>query len=158
MEVDFGAGGKVVDEFDHRTALINAIEVEVVIEDSDRGGESIGVANAGNITRASDPRVGAAGCTVIYRQQMGSGIYMVCLPDFPAYAELHAISNFTFLRGASHPEELVQRAHELAYTAIAITDECSLSGLVRAHVEAQKQAIKLIIGIGATSHTIIKCN
>lgn len=63
-----------------------------------------------------------------------------------AYAELHAISNFSFLRGASHPEELVQRAHELGYAAIAITDECSLSGVVRAHVEAQKHAIKLIIG------------
>ncbi len=71
---------------------------------------------------------------------------MDCLPDLPAYAELHSISNFTFLRGASHPEELVQRAHELAYTAIAITDECSLSGVVRAHVEAQKYAIQLIIG------------
>jgi len=64
----------------------------------------------------------------------------------PAYAELHAVSNFSFLRGASHPEELVQRAHELGYAAIAITDECSLSGVVRAHVEAQKHTIKLIIG------------
>ena len=64
----------------------------------------------------------------------------------PAYAELHAVSNFSFLRGASHPEELVQRAHQLGYAAIAITDECSLSGVVRAHVEAQKYAIKLIIG------------
>ena len=71
---------------------------------------------------------------------------MDCLPYLPAYAELHSISNFTFLRGASHPEELVRRAHELGYTAIAITDECSLSGVVRAHVEAQKHAIQLIIG------------
>ena len=77
---------------------------------------------------------------------MNNGICMVCLPDLPAYAELHAISNFTFLRGASHPEELVRRAHELGYTAIAITDECSLSGIVRAHVEAQKYAIQLIVG------------
>ncbi len=66
--------------------------------------------------------------------------------DEPAYAELHAISNFSFLRGASHPEELVQRAHALGYSAIAITDECSLSGVVRAHVAAQKHHIKLIIG------------
>jgi error-prone DNA polymerase len=71
---------------------------------------------------------------------------MACLPELPAYAELHTISNFTFLRGASHPEELVRRAHELGYCAIAITDECSLSGIVRAHVEAKKWAIKLIIG------------
>ncbi|WP_374515222.1 error-prone DNA polymerase [Niveibacterium sp.] len=50
----------------------------------------------------------------------------------PAYAELHCISNFTFLRGASHPEELVERAHQLGYTALAITDECSFAGAVRA--------------------------
>ena len=49
----------------------------------------------------------------------------------PAYAELHCLSNYTFLRGASHPEELVERAHALGYTALAITDECSLSGCVR---------------------------
>ena len=46
----------------------------------------------------------------------------------PAYAELHCLSNFSFLRGASHPEELVARAHELGYSALAITDECSLRG------------------------------
>ena len=55
----------------------------------------------------------------------------------PAYAELHCISNFTFLRGASFPEEQVQRAWELGYEAIAITDECSLSGVVRAHGAAK---------------------
>ena len=64
----------------------------------------------------------------------------------PAYAELHCISNFTFLRGASFPEELVERADSLAYSAIAITDECSLSGVVRAHMAAKARAIKLIIG------------
>ena len=52
------------------------------------------------------------------------------------YAELHCISNFTFLRGASHPEELIQTAKKLNYEALAITDECSLSGIVRAHVAA----------------------
>jgi len=62
------------------------------------------------------------------------------------YAELHCISNFTFLRGASFPEELVERADSLGYKAIAITDECSLSGVVRAHIEAKKRNIKLIIG------------
>lgn len=62
------------------------------------------------------------------------------------YAELHAISNFSFLRGASHPEELVSRAAELGYTALAITDECSLAGVVRAHVVARQHAIKLIVG------------
>ena len=70
-------------------------------------------------------------------------------PNEPAknpYAELHCISNFTFLRGASFPEELVNRAYKLGYEAIAITDECSLSGIVRAHVAAKDKAIKLIIG------------
>jgi error-prone DNA polymerase len=62
------------------------------------------------------------------------------------YAELHCISNFSFLRGASHPEELVARAREEGYAALAITDECSLAGVVRAHIEAKKCALKLIIG------------
>ena len=53
------------------------------------------------------------------------------MPD--DYAELHCLSNFSFLRGASYPEELVERAYELGYTALAITDECSVSGVVRAH-------------------------
>jgi len=64
----------------------------------------------------------------------------------PAYAELHCLSNFTFLRGASHPEELVQRAVELGYAALAITDECSLAGVVRAHVEAKRHGLHLLIG------------
>jgi error-prone DNA polymerase len=64
-----------------------------------------------------------------------------------AYAELHALSNFTFLRGASHPEELVQTAALQGYEALAITDECSVSGIVRAHVAAKSVALKkLIIG------------
>jgi error-prone DNA polymerase len=62
------------------------------------------------------------------------------------YAELHCLSNFTFLRGASRPEELVMRAKELGYAALAITDECSLAGVVRAHVEAKIQKLPLIIG------------
>jgi error-prone DNA polymerase len=62
------------------------------------------------------------------------------------YAELHCISNFSFLRGASHPEELVARAKEEGYTALAITDECSLAGVVRAHIEAKKCALKLVVG------------
>lgn len=62
------------------------------------------------------------------------------------YAELHCISNYTFLRGASFPEELVETADALGYCAIAITDECSLSGVVRAHLAARNRAIKLIIG------------
>lgn len=64
----------------------------------------------------------------------------------PAYAELHALSNCTFLRGASHPEELVKRAVELGYSALAITDECSLAGVVRAHVAAKNAGLELIMG------------
>src|SRR3569832_2029036 len=50
----------------------------------------------------------------------------------PKYAELHCISNFSFQRGASHPQELVRRAYDLGYEALAITDECSVAGVVRA--------------------------
>ncbi|MDA8362466.1 MAG: error-prone DNA polymerase [Gammaproteobacteria bacterium] len=62
------------------------------------------------------------------------------------YAELHCLSNFSFLRGASHPEELVGRAAALGYTALAITDECSLAGVVRAHLAARERQIRLIVG------------
>jgi error-prone DNA polymerase len=64
----------------------------------------------------------------------------------PPYAELHALSNFSFLRGASHPEELVRRAHELGYAALALTDECSVAGIVRAHVAARELGLRLIVG------------
>ncbi|MBN9408399.1 MAG: error-prone DNA polymerase [Burkholderiales bacterium] len=52
--------------------------------------------------------------------------------DLPRHAELHCISNFSFQRGASHPQELVWQAWDLGYDALAITDECSLAGVVRA--------------------------
>nr|WP_315490367.1 error-prone DNA polymerase [uncultured Rhodoferax sp.] len=63
-----------------------------------------------------------------------------------AYAELHCLSSFSFQRGASQPEELVQRAAALGYSALAITDECSVAGVVRAHVEAQTHTLKLLPG------------
>src|SRR5215472_8185916 len=66
--------------------------------------------------------------------------------QLPAYAELHCLSNFTFLRGASHPHELVERAQALGYSALAITDECSVAGVVRAHMAAKGRPLKLIIG------------
>ena len=68
---------------------------------------------------------------------------MASLPD---YAELHCLSNFSFLRGASHPQELVARAHELGYRALALTDECSVAGAVRAHQEAKERGLPLILG------------
>ena len=67
-------------------------------------------------------------------------------PRFSGYAELHCLSNFTFLRGASHPREQVERAAELGYAALALTDECSLAGVVRAHTAAKELPLKLIIG------------
>jgi len=72
---------------------------------------------------------------------------MACSPEsLPAYAELHCLSNFSFLRGASHAEELVGQAAGLGYAALAITDECSLAGIVRAHVAAKEKDFRLIIG------------
>lgn len=80
------------------------------------------------------------------------------------YAELLCHTNFTFLRGASHPEELVQQAIALGYRALAITDECSVAGVVRAHVEIKKlreennlQDFKLIIGSRFLTEEGIEC-
>ncbi len=67
-------------------------------------------------------------------------------PALPGYAELWCLSNFSFLRGASHPRELVERAHRLEYQALALTDECSLAGVVRAHEAARERGLKLLIG------------
>ncbi len=66
----------------------------------------------------------------------------------PAFAELYCRSNFSFLTGASHPEELVAQAQALGYAALAITDECSLAGVVRAHAQWRQQpdTLKLLIG------------
>lgn len=58
------------------------------------------------------------------------------MPANLQYAELHCLSNFSFLRAASHPEELIKRAAELGYTALAVTDRHSLAGIVRTHSAA----------------------
>jgi error-prone DNA polymerase len=58
--------------------------------------------------------------------------------SLPAYAELFCLTNFSFLQGASHAEELAERAVQLDYAALAITDECSLAGVVRAHGAAKR--------------------
>jgi DNA-directed DNA polymerase III PolC len=62
------------------------------------------------------------------------------------YVELHALSNFSFLRGASQPEELIAQAKFLNYRGLALTDECSLAGVVRAHIAAKEHGLPLIIG------------
>ncbi|MFM8494388.1 MAG: error-prone DNA polymerase [Planctomycetia bacterium] len=64
----------------------------------------------------------------------------------PRYAELHCTSNFSFLRGASHPEEFVQAAAALGYDALAITDQATLAGIVRAHGAAKQAGLKLVVG------------
>ena len=62
------------------------------------------------------------------------------------YAELHCKSNFSFLQGASHAHELIERAARLGYTAVAITDRNTLAGIVRAHGAARDHDIRLIVG------------
>src|SRR5690242_4701464 len=62
------------------------------------------------------------------------------------YVELQVTSNFSFLRGASHPEELVDQALQLGYTQFAITDRNTLAGIVRAHAAAKNKNIRVIIG------------
>ncbi len=74
-----------------------------------------------------------------------TGICMATSAE-PGFAELHCLSNYSFLRGASHPEELVEQAHALGYSAIALTDECTYAGLVKAHMAAKACGIKLIVG------------
>jgi error-prone DNA polymerase len=66
--------------------------------------------------------------------------------EAPAYAELHALSNFSFQRGASTALELFERARDIGYDALAITDECSLSGIVRALEASDETGVKLIVG------------
>lgn len=63
-----------------------------------------------------------------------------------SYTELHTTSNFSFLRGGSHPHELMEQAAALGYAEIAIADHNTLAGIVRAHVAAKKNGVRLIIG------------
>ena len=69
-------------------------------------------------------------------------------PPWPmtAYAELQITSNFSFLRGGSHPEELVLRAAELGLSALALTDRNTLAGVVRAHIAAKEVGIRFVVG------------
>ncbi len=66
------------------------------------------------------------------------------------YAELHCRSNFSFLEGASHADELVERAAALGMQGISVTDRNSLAGVVRAHVAAKQAGLKLLIGAEIT--------
>ncbi|UHQ22841.1 error-prone DNA polymerase [Lysobacter sp. 5GHs7-4] len=66
--------------------------------------------------------------------------------DLPAYAELHCLSDFSFLRGASSAEDLFARALHCGYEALAITDECSLAGIVRALEASRATGLRLVVG------------
>ncbi|KRA51162.1 DNA polymerase [Pseudoxanthomonas sp. Root65] len=76
---------------------------------------------------------------------------------WPAYAELHCLSDFSFLRGAASAEELFQRARDLGYEALAITDECSLAGIVRGWEASRATEVKLIVGSEFTLACGLKC-
>ena len=72
----------------------------------------------------------------------------------PDYVELRCLTNFSFLRGASRPEELVARAKQLGYRALAICDECTMAGIVRAHVAAKELELPLLVG----SQFLVRCD
>ncbi|MFL0798887.1 MAG: error-prone DNA polymerase [Agarilytica sp.] len=72
------------------------------------------------------------------------------------YSHLYTLTNHSFLKSASHPQEMIQRAHKLNYSAIAITDECSLAGIVKAYQEAKAAGIKLIVGSTFTLSNTLK--
>lgn len=77
--------------------------------------------------------------------------------DLPAYAELHCLSDFSFLRGASSAEDLFVRATQCGYRALAITDECSLAGIVRGLEASRATKLKLIVGSEFTLACGLKC-
>ena len=64
----------------------------------------------------------------------------------PRYAELDVTTNFTFLRGGSHGEELVAQAAALGHAAIAVADANTLAGVVRAHIAAKEHGLRLLVG------------
>ncbi|QCZ75221.1 error-prone DNA polymerase [Xanthomonas citri pv. punicae] len=82
-------------------------------------------------------RLRAANDDVVHAQQAD---------DLPAYAELHCLSDFSFLRGASSAEQLFARAQQCGYSALAITDECSLAGIVRGLEASRATGVRLIVG------------
>jgi len=76
---------------------------------------------------------------------------------FPAYAELHCLSDFSFLRGAASAEELFARARDCGYEALAITDECSLAGIVRGLEASRATGVKLVVGSEFTLACGLRC-
>ena len=80
-----------------------------------------------------------------------------CDDALPGYAELHCVSDFSFLRGASTAPELFERAQRCGYSALAITDECSLAGIVRALESSEATGLKLIVGSEFTLVDGLRC-
>ncbi len=97
---------------------------------SEGGDQGVGVTNVAQTSATHTPSLSLKG--------RGSGAI--------SYAELHVTSNFTFLCGASHPEEYVLQARELRHRAIAITDVNSLAGIVRAHIAAKDAGMQFVVG------------
>jgi len=75
----------------------------------------------------------------------------------PAYAELHCLSDFSFLRGAASAEQLFARAAQVGYEALAITDECSLAGIVRALEASRATGVRLVVGSEFVLDCGLKC-
>src|SRR5215472_6198938 len=102
------------------------------------------------ITGSRTRRGGASGCSAPVCTAMTvrrAGLSMASFPEpAPRYAELQVTTNFSFLCGASHPDELVVTAAALGYQAIAITDHNSLAGIVRAHHAAKQVGLRLVVG------------
>src|SRR5215467_2928632 len=102
------------------------------------------------ITGSRTRKVAASGCsgrvsTAAIANR--AGLSMASFPNpAPHYAELQVTTNFSFLRGAAHPDELVLTAAALGHEAIAITDRNSFAGIVRAHHAAKQVGIRLVIG------------
>lgn len=93
-----------------------------------------------------DAVIGFSARDIMAQRRVTAGSCMdFCLSSLDmGYSELQVTSNFSFLRGASHPHELVERAAELGYEKIAITDRNTLAGIVRAHAAAREHNIKII--------------
>jgi error-prone DNA polymerase len=72
------------------------------------------------------------------------------MPAIASFSELAAMSNFSFLEGASHPEEIVARAAQLGMPAVAIADRHTMAGVVRAHVAAKEHGVQLVVGTRCT--------
>ncbi|WP_306290535.1 PHP domain-containing protein, partial [Pseudomonas taiwanensis] len=100
---------------------------------------------AATITASKPATACAAGPTATWARPARCGCRLVRM-NTPGYAELHCLSNFSFQRGASSADELFRRAREQGYQALAITDECTLAGIVRAWQAAKEHQLRLIVG------------